>query len=233
MAIGFPSAQLGRKKLGRRLVALTLVAALAACGAGGPKPPAPTPAGASPAERDLGRRATALQRTLVEGALAGAVAGAAGVKVFGGKSARPGIYIGIPVGIAAGGYVAWVQDHYASKEAQLQKVKADIDATNAEVAAAIATMRAVLALQETELAEVRASSRGSAALSAELRDAETNLGNMRRAIDGAEKRQEEFQSTRSLGLVEGELTGIDPQIAELSRRIAAMREIADTLAGEV
>jgi hypothetical protein len=218
-----------------RAACALLVLALASCDAGGPPAAltATAPAGASEAEQQLSRRAAAMQRTVVEGALAGAVAGLAGVKFLGGKSGRPGLYIGIPMGIAAGGYVAYLQDGYATKEAKLERAKADIDASNAEIAAAIATMRTVLALQQAELAEIRASSQGSAALGAEVKAAETNLANMRAAINGAAARQAEFESTRSLRLVEGQLTGIDPEIAEMSRRIAAMREIADTLANDI
>jgi hypothetical protein len=56
---------------------------------------------------------------------------------------------------------------------------------------------------------------------------------MQLVTTGAEWRLEEFQSTRSLQLVEGQVTGVDSQINDLSRRIAEMRAITDTLAGEI
>ena len=56
---------------------------------------------------------------------------------------------------------------------------------------------------------------------------------MRLVTAGAERRLKEFQSTRSLELVAGQATGVDSQISELSRRIADMRAITNTMAGEV
>ena len=53
------------------------------------------------------------------------------------------------------------------------------------------------------------------------------------AIDGAESRLDEFNATRALRLVPGQATGVDAQIADLSRRIAEMRTIASTLAQEL
>jgi hypothetical protein len=216
-----------------RLIALAAALALAACvGVGvGTDPPRPpeTP------EEELELRARALQRTVQEAAVAGAVAGAGGVYVFGGRGGPGpaiGLIGGIPIGAATGTYVGYLQQQYASNEDRLERLRADIELTNAETAAAIRTMQVVLDQQRRELAALRASG-ASEALGGEIRDAEANLQNMALAVDGAEDRLAEFNSTRALRLVEGQLTGVDAQIGELSRRIAEMRTIAATLAEEV
>jgi hypothetical protein len=209
-----------------------MVAALALAGCVGigtePPPPPDTP------EAELALRAQALQRTVQEAAVAGAVAGAGGVYIVGGKSPAPalGLIGGIPIGVATGTYVGYLQQQYASNEARLERLRSDIELTNAETAAAIRTMRVVLADQQRELEAIRAGA-GGAAMSEQVARAETDLANMNLAVNGAEKRLGEFNSTRSLQLVEGQITGVDAQIGELSQRIAEMRQIAGTLAAEI
>ena len=202
---------------------------LAAC-AVGTEPPAPpdTP------EAELAMRAQALQRTVQEAAVAGALAGAGGVYVVGGKG--PGVALGllggIPVGVATGTYVGYLQQQYATNEARLERLRSDIEITNAETAAAIRTMQVVLARQAGELAALRAGAGGDA-LSTELRQARANLDNMSLAVNGAERRLAEFNSTRSLRLVQGEMTGVDAQIGALGQQIAEMRSIAAALAEDL
>ena len=162
------------------------------------------------------------------------MAGAGGVYVFGGRGTAPalGLIGGIPIGMAAGTYVGYLQQQYATREARLERLRADIDATNAETAAAIRTMQVVLDQQRRELDALRAGA-GGEALSRQIGAARTDLANMNLAVGGAERRLAEFGSTRSLQLVEGQLTGVDAQIGELSQRIAAMRSIAGQLAEEI
>jgi hypothetical protein len=205
---------------------VVLALALAACVGIGTEPPPPPE---TPAE-ELALRAQALQRTVQEAAVAGATAGAGGVYVFGGKGGAPalGLIGGIPIGVATGSYVGYLQQQYATQEARLQRLRADIDLTNAEAAAAIRTMQAVLDEQRRRLAALRGAE--GAALSRQVDAARSDLANMNLAVDGAERRLAEFSSTRSLRLVEGQATGVDAQIGELSRRIADMRAIAAQLA---
>ena len=188
---------------------------------GKPAPPA-TP------EAELALQARALQRTVQEAAVAGATAGAGGVYIFGGKGPATalGLVGGIPIGIATGTYVGYLQQQYASNEARLERLRADIDQTNSETSATIATMQTVLARQTSALAAARAGGPPAGTASASLADMGT-------AIDGAEKRRVEFASTRALQLVPGEATGVDPQIAELGQRIADMQTIASQLAGQL
>lgn len=200
-------------------VLTALALALAACIGIGTKPAPP----ATP-EAALAREAQALQRTVQEAAVAGATAGAGGVYVFGGKGPAPalGLIGGIPIGIATGTYVGYLQQQYASNEARLARLRSDIDQTNAETTATIQTMRSVLDREQRQLAAGTGSG-----------TAQSSLDAMHLAIAGAEKRRGEFESTRALQLVPGQQTGVDPQIAELSQRISDMQTIAAQLAGQL
>jgi hypothetical protein len=212
------------------VIALLFAGLLAAC-----IDVTPRPAGPDTPEEELALQARALQRTIQEAAVAGAMAGAGGAYVIGGRGAMPaGILIGIPMGISAGTYVGFLQQQYATNEARLERLQADIELTNAETEATIRTMRVVLDRQRRSLAEVRAQAGpGSEALTRQVTIAEENLANMAAAIDGAENRQAEFNSTRSLRLVNDQLTGVDRQIADLGQRIAEMRTIAATLSQDI
>lgn len=221
---------MARRLSAARVIGIALALLLAACIDVTPRAPEPgTP------EEQLALQARALQRTIQEAAVAGAVAGAGGAYVVGGRGGMPaGILIGIPMGIAAGTYVGFLQQQYATNEARLERLQADIDLTNAETEAAIRTMRVVLDRQRRALAEVRAqAAAGSPELTRQVAVAEESLANMQRAIDGAQNRQAEFGSTRALQLVDNQLTGVDSQIADLGQRIAEMRSIAATLAQDI
>ena len=181
------------------------------------------------AEKDLARQAKAYQRTIAEGVGTGAVLGAI-IGTVNNNNTAGGITIGVGAGALAGTYVAALQRRYVSKERKLEKMRDDINASNAELAASIATMQAVLNLQRGQLAAIRSQAGNNKELAREVSEAEANLSNMRATINGASKWQEEYQSTRSLKLVDNQLTGIDSEIALLSQRIESMRVIANTLA---
>lgn len=213
------------------VVALVAMLSFAGCGPDTSQPPASqAPAEATRAERDLAQQANAFQKTVVQGIAVGVAVG-----LIGGKGPKNGLglWATVPVGTFGGTYVAFLQRRYANKERRLKKARDDIRTANKELEAAIATMRVVLAQQRSELAAIRQTPGASAALSGELREAQINLANMERAIDGADGWREEFSSARSVIQAEGQVNGIDPQIAALTRRIATMRSIADSLAEEI
>ena len=166
MAGGFPAT---------RLIEVVLAALLAACVEVTPNLEPATPAAA------LSRQARALQRTILEGAATGAVAGAGGAYVFGGRGGMPtGLLIGIPVGIASGTYVGYLQQNYATNEARLERLRVDIAVTIAETDAALRTMRTIVAEQRVQLAAA-----AGAPDDAPRATAERSLGDMALAIDGA------------------------------------------------
>lgn len=223
MAIRFPA---------RGIVILASALVVASCNTQSTQAPvAQAPSGASQAERDLAKQAKAFQKTVVQGIAVGVTV----TFLAGGKSLKPGgaLLIGVPLGAAAGTYVAHLQKRYTNKERRLDKARGDVETANKELEAAIATMRAVLAQQRSELAAIRKSTANNSALAREVTEAQGNLRNMERAIDGAEGWRREFSEARSVLQVEGQLAGIDPGIAALSQRIATMRKIANSLANEI
>lgn len=224
MACRFPAA---------RLTAAGLLAiSLAACQTG----EAPQSASRAAADPELTRQADAMQKTILEGALAGAATGG-GIQILAGgdnDSVASGVSLGAFLGAAAGTYVALIQRSYATKERRLRAIKTDLDRNSAEIEATIAVMRNVLAVQEAELNAIRARAASgqadSAAVSAELAEAQANLAEMERAIDGATSRQSEFASARGLVPAPGGRSRIDPELAALSNQISEMRAIAGDLA---
>ncbi|MFV0361411.1 hypothetical protein [Tropicimonas sp.] len=216
----------------RALSIVCLSAALAACSTSGGQV---TRANSGDAEKDLRRMSAALQRTVIEGALAGAVVGPG---FYYRRTVRPAnvaaaAATGATLGAAAGYYVGWVQQEYATEEDRLERLKTDLDRNSAEIQGTINVMREVLAQQDRELAAIRARAASGAAdsgaVAAEVAEAQANLGEMQKAIDGASRRQEEFGAARGL-VPAGGGSAIDPELRQLSNQIAAMRSIATDLA---
>jgi hypothetical protein len=198
------------------IAAAALLAGCAQGGLGG------GPAATGP-EAELARQARAMQRTVLEGAATGAAIGGLGTIIFGGdrEDVLKGAVIGGVAGAATGSYVGYLQQQYASNEDRLERLRADIERTNAEAEAAVRNMRVVLEQNRRQLATARATAPED--LPAAEQAAERDLANMQLVTAGAERRLQEFQSTRSLDLGQG--TGIDRQIADLSRRVTEMRSI--------
>ena len=140
-----------------KLAALASAALLAACAQGGPG----FGPGATGPEAELARQAQAMQRTVLEGAATGAVLGGVGTALFGGdrEDVLKGAVIGGVAGAAAGTYVGYLQQQYASNEDRLERLRADIERTNAETEAAVRNMRAVLDQNRRQLAAARATPR--------------------------------------------------------------------------
>ena len=187
----------------------------------------------TPEEAELQRRARALQRTIIEGATAGAAAGFAIDRLNGGNNPWRSIAIGAAVGAIAGSYVASLQRSFADRESRLKQARADIRATIAETKDTLKVMRIV---QRHDVAEIRtlraalaAGRTDQASLSARIRVARANLADMQGAISGAQNRAQEFTKARAV-LAEQDGSGnIDRELAELQNRIAQMRAIAEDL----
>ncbi|MGR3723412.1 hypothetical protein LGT41_0006030 [Abyssibius alkaniclasticus] len=201
------------------------------------------PEGATASEVELRERAAAMQRTVVEAIAAGGLAGAALNFVVGNRTRGTNLGFagafttGAVLGGAAGSYVAYLQDQYATREDQLERVRADLRANNAETEATLSVMRVVLANQTEELnrlrAAVAASSGESAALAREVSEARANLNEMQRALEGAQARRTELSQSRSLIAGAQPDPASDAEIAALSERITQMRAVADALATQL
>ncbi|SDL66046.1 hypothetical protein SAMN04488026_110210 [Aliiruegeria lutimaris] len=184
---------------------------------------------------------SALQRTIFEAAATGAVVGPGFVVVYHGRrtdaaTLANSAIAGAAVGAAAGAYVGFLQKKYSNQEDRLERVKSDLDKNAQEIQATISVMRDVVDQQQRELAELRAQAAtgaGDQALAKEVAQANANLGEMQKAISGAENRQREFESTRGLVPISGGSSAIDPELQQLSNQIAAMRAIASDLAENI
>lgn len=227
-----------------RVITVSILSSLSltACG-GAPEPKAPaalTAQGSSAAEAELRRQAKAMQKTILEGALAGGAAGAGIGFTFGGSddSTSTGFKIGVGAGAAAGTYVAFVQRKYIRRERRLRQVKEDLDRNYAEMQTALLVMQQVAAIQKAELAALQARAVAGEAQGEdfvrEVAEARDNLLQMQLAIDGATSRQEEFTEARSLTVKRGEAASpIDGDLALLSARIEEMRAVASDLAASL
>lgn len=196
--------------------------------------------GNSAEERELRRASKAMQKTILEGAAAGASAGGLiGLTIGGdGDSFGSGITIGAGAGAAAGTYVAFVQRKFTRRARRLSQVQTDLDRHAQEMQATLAAMNAALRVQQQDLAAVRlAAAAGTATaqdLARETAEANSNLAQMQLAIDGATKRQAEFTEVRDLTKRRNDdVAPIDPELLAMSNRIAEMKAVASDLAGSL
>ncbi len=191
----------------------------------------------TPEEAELQRRSRALQRTIIEGATAGAAAGFALDQLNGGNNPWQSIAIGAAVGAIAGSYVASLQRSFADREAQLTQARADIRATITETKDTLKVMRIVQRREVAELRSLRAALAAGrtdqASLNARISTARANLADMNGAISGAESRAEEFAKARAVLASEEGSGNIDRELAELQNRIAQMRAVAEDLSKNI
>ncbi len=225
-------------RIGAALVAVSL--ALSACGdSSQTSAPATGSTGATQAEADLAKQAAAMQKTILQGAIAGGVTGGAiGFGLGGSDDIGTGISVGLGAGALAGTYVAFVQRNYAGREARLRQIKKDLDRNASEMQTTLNVMNQVLAAQRAELdalnASVAAGTADQAEVTKELAEANGNLAQMELAIDGATKRQAEFNEARNLTIKRGQTaSAIDGDLAALSNQITQMRGIANDLASSL
>lgn len=226
----------------RPLILAMLIAGTALAGCN-PAPEPPPEARQFLPEQQLRDLSAAMQKTVLQGALAGAAVGTGlGLRLGGNQnksqSGGIGFTLGLGAGAVAGSYVAFLQGRFATDEARLRQVRKDLDKNNREIETTLVVMREVLALQQGELAAIRArvaaGTADQAALQTELTDASANLAEMQKAIDGAQKRQGEFASTRNLRLYQRDTDGAaQAELDALAQRVAAMREVAGQLAQQL
>lgn len=196
----------------------------------------PAVKGDSAEERELRRTTAAMQKTIWQGAAAGAGAGALlDLAIGGDDDVGFGTVVGLGAGAAAGTYVAHVQSNFARRSQRLKEVQKDLDRNAEEMTATINAMNAVLRVQKQELAAIKLQTeQGTAdpkALAQETAEANGNLSQMNLAIDGATKRQQDFIQARDLTKrTRQDASPIDPDLAILASRIEEMKAIANDLA---
>jgi hypothetical protein len=124
----------------------------------------------TPAERRMRQQSRAFQKTVWEGALIGASAGTLYGVIRGERAqdvARDAL-IGGAAGGLAGVYVAHLQQKYATKEDQLEAMTADVQKSNQETQAFIASVREVINEDQRRLAAVEQQVRKGQATQAQL-----------------------------------------------------------------
>jgi hypothetical protein len=168
-------------------------------------------------ERQLQRQATAFQKTVVQGVAAGLLVGGIGGRGVG------GVIVAVPPGALTGTYVGSLQRRYATEEDRLAKLRADLDAANAELAGALRTMETVQRRQSASLAAARARPPGLSDAPQEVADACANTFNMERIEEGAQSRLGEFEEAGRLVGGLGEAT--PAQQRTMTRRILTMGQI--------
>lgn len=216
-------------RLIRRVGAVMALVALTACAIPGDDGPQGTP-GADPS---LVSQADIMSRTILEAAMIGGLAGGLGTVTLGDPDRIGiGISVGTTVGVVSGTYVGFLQTTYARQEEYLARVQQDLDRNSAEIAATISVMRNVLAVQQADLAALRAGAAAGtvteAQVATEVAAAQANLTEMSRAIDGAQTRQAELASARPLAG-----PAIDSDLTALARQIQEMSAIAEDLADAI
>jgi len=181
-------------------------------------------------ETVLRNNTAALQKTILEGAIAGAGSGSGiGFLLGGQEGARRGGQLGSLVGATAGSYVAFIQRRYILRETRLNEVLEDLQANNALLTATLVAMQAVVAKNRGELEAAKA--QPPVVLARETAETQANLAQMQTAIARAQSRQAEFQPVRSLNLVGSDGRSPDPQLQILADRIAQMQAVAAELQG--
>ena len=150
---------------------------------------APDDATLTPAERRMRQQSRAFQRTVWEGALIGAGAGTLYGVIRGERAADVArdALIGGAAGGLAGLYVAHLQQQYASKEDQLAAMTADVQKSNQETQAFIASVREVIAEDQRRLAAVEQQVRTGQATQAQLQATRRQIAANRQVVAQAGK----------------------------------------------
>jgi hypothetical protein len=185
----------------------------------------------TPAEQRMRRQSKAFQRTVWEGALLGATAGAIlqAYAIHGIKGVLSATAVGGATGGLAGSYLATKQKEYAAVEAQLDSMIADVRQSNRQAETLIATAREVLAEDRRRLAAVEQRYRSGQATEADLVAArgriKANRSVVQSAVTGAREQKAMFAGA------EQSYRAQNPGVATtgLSQELEAYRQQIETL----
>jgi hypothetical protein len=192
----------------------------------------------SPAERRMRQQSRAFQRTVWEGALIGAGAGALWGALAGDdtKGILTKTAIGGAVGGLAGAYVATKQKEFASAEDQLDAMIADVQQSNREAEALIASIRTVVAEDRRRLAAVEQRHRAGQATEAELaatrKRVEANRAVARDAAKGAREQYAMYSNAERSYRAQNPSVGTDGLKRELNsyrQQIETLDDLADSM----
>ena len=196
-------------------------------------PTSQSTANMSPEERRLHEQAQDFNTTVVQGAVVGAVLGAiAGALLSDNKAAGAaiGAAAGGAIGSAGGYYVAQRKEGYATEQARLDGMIADVDADNQRLTAFISNTRSVIAKNEQELAamqkEVDAGRKEQSDQQALLAKVEGNRDAIADAVEHLKENQVEYQTASAQMKADtgADTSAMDVEINELTQQIAVLEQ---------
>ncbi len=187
----------------------------------------------TPAEQRLRKQSQAFQKTVWEGVLIGASAGAL-LGIFQGKDTE-GILkralIGGAVGGLAGAYVASKQKQYSDKEDQLDSMIADVQQSNKETEELIGSARQVLAEDKRRLASVRSRYKAGQASEADLTSTRSRVSENEAVVSQATKGAREKYSMFEGAEREYRQQNPGTDTAGLQKELRAYNQQIETLDG--
>lgn len=198
----------------------------------------------TPEEKRLRQQSEDFNRTIVEGAVIGGILGAVVGAMTGrsseerAKRALIGGGIGAAMGAAGGYYVAKQKDHYASEQARLDSMIADVRADNTRTQAYVSTARKVIEENKRQLAAIseKLKARKITLAEANFRYAriEDNHKVIATTIEGLKRRHMEYlnaaQKTRrtqphlNTAKLDGEILQLENQISALESGLGELVE---------
>lgn len=187
----------------------------------------------TPAERRLREQSRAFQRTVWEGVLIGAGAGALWgvIQRDDAKDVLKKALIGGAVGGLAGAYIAHKQKQYSNEEDQLDSMIADVRESNQQTKALIVSTREVIAEDKRRLAAVEKRYKAGQATEAELKTTRTHVSEnqavIAQAAKGAREKSSMFEGAERA--YQQQNPGADT--APLKSEIDAFNEQIETLDG--
>lgn len=185
----------------------------------------------TPAERRMREQSRAFQRTVWEGVLIGAGAGALWGAIDSGdaKDILKKALIGGAVGGLAGAYIGHKQKQYSDKEDQLNSMIADVRESNQDAEELIVSVRQVIDEDKRRLASVEKRYKAGQVTEAELKSTRASVSENRTVVaqatkgarekysmfKGAEKAYREQNPGTDTGRLQNELKAYNQQIETL------------------
>jgi hypothetical protein len=197
-----------------------------------------TPSDLTPAERRMREQSRAFQRTVWEGALFGAGAGALWgvIQRDDAKDVLKKALIGGAVGGLAGAYIAHKQKQYSSKEDQLNSMITDVRESNQQTKELITSTREVIAEDKRRLAGVEKRYKAGQATEAELKATRTRISENKaviaQATQGAREKSSMFEGAERAYRKENPDTNtatLQGEIKAFNQQIETLDGLADTL----
>lgn len=192
----------------------------------------------TPDEQRLRQESAQLQRNMLQGGLVGAALGGLVGAVAGRDivSAAIGTGAGAIAGSLGGYYVAKRQQDYASEEARIDSMIADVRQDNSELEQYILTAQRVIATDKERIAEL---DRQYAANEVTLEEAQTQLEGVHKnreliaeTIAGLRSKQKDYQFALEQTQEDNptaDLSEMDQEVEQLKRQIALLEGDLDSL----